>query len=173
MSDGLCPAPPRCAGGLGPYSPPSSCRRARLSALAFFSSQRMVEMPSLTRLIWPLWRFHPPGAGSWCGLQGQQPCVCLTWGCGNSHKTGPNKVPTDQVAGSSLPEVGNQKASWEREPWRVGGMQVCRSRFMDRKTDLGGTLRAKARFAHFDILLLQWETKDSLWVHFLFSTYVD
>lgn len=31
------------------------------------------------------------------------------------------------------------------------------------RTDLGGNLRARAKFAHFDLPLLKWETKDPTW----------
>lgn len=51
-------------------------------------------------------------------------------------------------------------ASWGREPWRLGGVQ---GRPAGRRADLGGNLRARAKFAHFDFLLLKWETEDSLW----------
>lgn len=49
-----------------------------------------------------------------------------------------------------------------RESWRVGGTQVCRGRLTDRRADVGGNLRTRAMFAHFHILLLKGETKDSL-----------
>ena len=42
-------------------------------------------------------------------------------------------------------------------------MQGCRGRPTGRVADPGGNLRARAKFAHFAILLLKWEAKASMW----------
>lgn len=81
----------------------------------------------------------------------------LTWGCGNSHKGGPNKVMTDQVVRSSdkdglLPPYNRESEDFTGEgnldSWWDTGMQGSRA-------DLGGNLRARAKFAHFDLPLLK------------------
>lgn len=133
ISDCLCPAlPPRHTGRLGPESPPPSRHPAGLAVLVFLLPRdgRHALTNSLNLVTG---KAPPSGAGSLCGLTGK-PCMCLTPGSGNSRKRGPSKVTTDQVAACSYEGQvssywgGESEGCTGREPWRVGGLWVCRAR---------------------------------------------
>lgn len=98
-------------------------------------------------------------------------CACPTRGSGTSRKRGPSKVTADQVAGYSCEGRVSSCQGWgvrrlHREGtlenrWVVG-VQDTWGRRTGRRADLGGDLRARARFHRVDSRLLKWETNNDI-----------